>query len=236
MSTVKSSTAGEHRARVLAAAMKLLAEGGQEAVSTRAVAVEAHTQPPTIYRLFGDKQGLLDALAAHGWAEHFKDESAMSPSGDPVEDLRTGWQLNIAFALANPALFSLMYGSGQPSRVESPAALAAREHLMSYLRRIAQAGRLGVTVERAARLVQAAGSGVALALISAPEDQRDMGMSDLAREAVIRAIVTDAPTQGVEGPASAAVTLRALLPQVSALSPAERGLLDVWLERIADQP
>jgi len=159
----------------------------------------------------------------------------MSPSDDPVEDLRTGWQLNIAFALANPALFSLMYGSGRPARAETPAALAAREHLMFYLRRIAQAGRLGVTVERAARLVQAAGSGVALALISTPEDQRDMKMSDLAREAVISAIVTDAPAQSVEAPTAAAVTLRALMPQVSALSSAERALMEEWLKRIADQ-
>jgi AcrR family transcriptional regulator len=36
---------------------------GRRAVTTRAVAAGAGVQAPTIYRLFGDKDGLLDALA-----------------------------------------------------------------------------------------------------------------------------------------------------------------------------
>ena len=35
-----------------------------DAVSTRAVAAAAGVQPPTIYRQFGDKEGLLDARIA----------------------------------------------------------------------------------------------------------------------------------------------------------------------------
>ena len=49
--------------RMLRAAADLLQTGGIEAVSTRAVAAAAGVQPPTIYRQFGDKDGLLDALA-----------------------------------------------------------------------------------------------------------------------------------------------------------------------------
>ena len=49
--------------RMLRAAADLLQTGGIEAVSTRAVAAAAGVQPPTIYRQFGDKDGLLDAVA-----------------------------------------------------------------------------------------------------------------------------------------------------------------------------
>ncbi|GJF30517.1 TetR family transcriptional regulator [Kitasatospora sp. NE20-6] len=240
METEKPAGVDKHRERVIAAATKLLAEGGREAVSTRAVSTAAGTQAPTIYRLFGDKQGLLDAVAAHGWAQHLEEEAAIRPTGDPVEDLRTGWELNIAFALANPALYCLMYGEPRPGGAASPAAAAAFAHLSSYIRSVAQAGRLRVGEERAARLVQAAGSGTALALIATAEDQRDLTLSDLAREAVIAAITTGPPTEGSPGqeppgPAGAAVTLRAVLPQTSALTANERGLLEDWLDRIAGE-
>ncbi|MFE3634381.1 TetR/AcrR family transcriptional regulator [Streptomyces sp. NPDC059168] len=225
--------ADSNRARIIAAATRLLADGGREALSTRAVSAAAGLQAPTIYRIFGDKQGLLDAVAADGFAAHLKAKSHVRPSGDPVEDLRAGWALNIDFALANPALYCLMYGDPRPGAA-SPAAAAAFEHLTSYVHRIAESGRLRVPEDRAARLIHAAGSGTALALIATPEDERDLTVSELAREAVIAAVTTETPTGAAPGPAGAAVALRAVLPRTSALSPGERGLMKEWLDRIAD--
>ncbi|TXL84534.1 TetR/AcrR family transcriptional regulator [Streptomyces sp. IB2014 016-6] len=232
METDRSASADSHRARIITAAARLLAESGREAVSTRAVSAAAGVQAPTIYRLFGDKQGLLDAVAAHGFAAYLNEKTDLMPSGDPVEDLRTGWDLNIGFGLANPALYALMYGEPRPDATP-PAALAAAEVLAAHIHRIAEAGRLRVDEERAAQLVHAVGGGTALALIATPEDRRDLTVSDLAREAVIAAIITDAPALAVPGPAGAAVALRAVLPQTSALSANERSLLKEWLDRIA---
>jgi AcrR family transcriptional regulator len=232
METDRSASADSHRARIITAAARLLAESGREAVSTRAVSAAAGVQAPTIYRLFGDKQGLLDAVAAHGFAAYLNEKTDLTPSGDPVEDLRTGWDLNIGFGLANPALYALMYGEPRPDATP-PAALAAAEVLAAHIHRIAEAGRLRVDEERAAQLVHAVGGGTALALIATPEDRRDLTVSDLAREAVIAAIITDAPALVVPGPAGAAVALRAVLPQTSALSANERSLLKEWLDRIA---
>jgi AcrR family transcriptional regulator len=232
MNTGRSAAADNTRERIVAAAAGLLAEGGREAVSTRAVSAAAGVQAPTIYRLFGDKQGLLDAVAAHGFAAYLNEKTDLTPSGDPVEDLRTGWDLNIGFGLANPALYALMYGEPRPDATP-PAALAAAEVLAAHIHRIAEAGRLRVDEERAAQLVHAVGGGTALALIATPEDRRDLTVSDLAREAVIAAIITDAPALAVPGPAGAAVALRAVLPQTSALSANERSLLKEWLDRIA---
>ncbi|WP_307125601.1 TetR/AcrR family transcriptional regulator [Streptomyces sp. B1I3] len=227
-----SATADTNRDRILAAAMRLLAEGGREAVSTRAVSAAAGVQAPTLYRLFGDKQGLLDAVAAHGFATYLSSKVALAPSADPVEDLRAGWDLHVGFGLANPALYSLMYGDPRPG-ASSPAARAAIEVLAGHVRRIAEAGRLRVDEQRAAHLVHAAGGGTALALLAMPEDRRDLGLSVLAREAVITAITTDTPAVAEPGPAGAAVALRAALPQTSALTANERALLAEWLDRIA---
>lgn len=232
METDRSASAGRQRARIITAAARLLAESGREAVSTRAVSAAVGVQAPTIYRLFGDKQGLLDAVAADGFAAYLDEKADLTPSGDPVEDLRVAWDLHIGFGLANPALYALMYGEPRPD-ASPPAALAAAEVLAARIHRIAAVGRLRVDEERAAQLVHAVGRGTALMLIDTPEDRRDLTVSDLAREAVIAALITDTPAPAAPGPASAAVALRAVLPQTSALSANEHSLLTEWLDRIA---
>ncbi|MGI8446298.1 MAG: TetR/AcrR family transcriptional regulator [Streptosporangiaceae bacterium] len=233
MDTRRSAAADTTRDRIVAAAAGLLAEGGRDAVSTRAVSAAAGVQAPAIYRLFGDKQGLLDAVATHGFTAYLDSKTDVKPGDDPVEDLRAGWDLHISFALANPAVYSLMYGEPRAAASPPPAAGAAAGVLATHIRRIAEAGRLRVGEERAAQLVHAAGSGTALTLIALPEDRRDPALSGLAREAVIAAVTTGTRSPEQPGPVSAAVALRALLPQTSVLTTYERALLHEWLDRIA---
>jgi AcrR family transcriptional regulator len=227
---VDTSAEAPPRERIIEAALDLLAEGGEDAVSTRAVSAAAGVQPPTIYRFFGDKQGLLDAIATHGLQAYLATKSAIAPSGDPVADLRRGWDLHVELGLARPALYQLMYGRPRPAT--SPAARAAADILAGHIRRIAEAGRLRVPETLAADLVHAAGAGTTLALIATPEDQRDPALSTTAREAVIAAITTDQPVGREPGPVTAAVALRAALPHVDALTAAEKALLAEWLDRI----
>lgn len=233
MDAGRTASASRTRERIVAAATLLLAEGGREAVSTRAVSVAAGVQPPALYRLFGDKRGLLDAVAAHGLKTYFQRKTARVQIGDPVEDLRAGWDLHVGFGLENPALYALIYGEPRPG-ASSPAAVAAADVLDLHIRRIAEAGRLRVPEEHAAHLVHAAGLGTTLTLIAMPEDRRDPALSHSAREAVIAAITTDVPTGREPGPVGAAVTLRAVLPQTTVLSVPERALLAEWLDRITE--
>jgi AcrR family transcriptional regulator len=225
------------RERIVEAAAALLTEGGREAVSTRAVSAAASVQAPTIYRLFGDKQGLLDAVAGHGFASYLRGKAALEKTADPVEDLRRGWDLHVGFGLAQPAFYALIYGEPRPG-VETPAARAAADILAAQVRRIAEAGRLRVSEERAAHLIHAAGSGMTFTLIALPPERRDLTLSALARESTIAAVTTETPAHpdADGGPVGRAVALRAVLPQAAALSAAERGLLAEWLDRIADGP
>lgn len=219
-----------HRERIVEAAAALLADGGTDAVSTRAVSAAAGVQPPTIYRLFGDKQGLLDAVVVHGFTAYLHSKAAVEPLDDPVEDLRAGWDQHVALGVDNPALYTLMYARG----AATPAAVAAFEVLAERVTRIAKAGRLAVPESRAVALIHAAGHGTTLTLIATPEADRDPQLSVAAREAVIAAITTD-PSPGTSpGPVTAAVTLRAVLPGTDALTPPERTLMAEWLDRIAN--
>ncbi len=220
------------RIRIVEAAAALVAQGGREALTTRSVAAAAGVQAPTIYRLFGDKEGLIDAVVVHGYRTYLEEKAARRPSADPVEDLRHGWDLHVAFGLSNPALYVLMYGNPRPGR--TPAVIAAsRQILAEHVHRVAAVGRLRVPEGQAAELVHAAGSGTVLSLLATDEDRRDPHLSALAREAVIDAITTRQPAIGAPGPAVAAIALRACLPEATALSEAERRLLEEWLHRIA---
>jgi len=53
-------------AEIVAAAMRLLDRGGEDAVTLRAVAKEAGTTTPTIYERFPDRERLMKALARQG--------------------------------------------------------------------------------------------------------------------------------------------------------------------------
>jgi AcrR family transcriptional regulator len=221
------------RAQLVEVAAHLLAAEGPDAVTTRAVALAAGVQAPTIYRLFGDKNGLLEAVAEHGFASYLARKPPVGTGADPVESLHAGWELHVGFGLANPELFRLLHTAlrtpqGQAVAATGIGVLEARVH------RVAEAGRLRVTERRAVDLIHAAGTGVVFTLIDQAADERDDTLADTAWESVCATILTGGSTAAVAGPATAAVTLRAALPDLTALTTAERGLLGDWLDRIAD--
>ena len=169
-----SDARGEMRERIVRAAAALLAAGERESVSTRSVAAAAGVPTPTIYRLFGDMRGLLDAVSAFGFATYINEKSVREHVADPVEALRHGWDLHVGFGLANPAIYQLMIGDARPGAAP-PAAQEGAEMLRALVGRVAEAGRLRVGVDRAAQMFHAAGSGVTLALLSTTPEERDPG-------------------------------------------------------------
>ena len=231
------------RLRVIEAAIDLLTREGRDAVTTRRVAVAAGLQPPAIYRLFGDKDGLLDAVAEHGFAAFLAAKHVDHDPVDPVEDLRAGWDLAVEFGLANPALYTLMYS--EPTRAASAALKAGTQILMGRIRRLAAGGWLRVDEELAAggwlrvdeelaaMIIRATAHGAVLTWLSLPEDRRDPALLTILRESMVTAVTSQRPAVQEPGPAGAARALRAALPAQTTLSGAEQRLLGEWLDRLA---
>jgi AcrR family transcriptional regulator len=220
------------RERIIKAAIQLLKKSGRDALTTRGVADAAEIQAPTLYRLFGDKRSLLDAVAEYGYIAAFNKKHEYKPGPDPVDNLRKVWDLNTDFGLENPVLYSLMFGDPRPGFVP-PAVEKSRQLLSEFIRAIAIVGRLRLPEERAAELVVSTSKGVVLSLLAKPEDRRDSSLAKDAREAVIAAITHDAPHLGKPGAETAAIALQASLPTVKSLTDGERLLLKELLERIA---
>lgn len=223
------------RARIIDAAARLLQEHGPAAVTTRGVAEAAGVQAPAIYRLFGDKDGLLEAVAEHVMATYVSAKAAIvraasAEEADPLDDLRSGWRMQIDFGVANPALFRLF---SDPDRVRrSPAAQSGRRVLESRVHRVAESGRLRVSERRAVDLIQAAGIGTIQTLLATPPEQRDAALAENMYEAVLRQILIDAPGGTADGSTATAVAFRAIAPGLTTLTEGERLLLTEWLDRV----
>lgn len=224
------------RTRIVRAAADLLVREGRAGVSTRAVSAAAGVQAPAIYRQFGDMHELLLAAASEVFARYVKQKATRTPLSDPFEELERGWDLHVAFGLANPAAYTLIYGEA----TTGPAADHERDGyamLEALVGRAAETGRLRVSVADAARMIHAGACGVTLSLISAPPSDRDPRLSHAMRDAVYAAIsfpTTKVPAAGKPTVAARAAALRAALPEArAALTAGERELMGEWLDRLA---
>ena len=225
--------------KIVHVAADLLAQGGREAVSTRAVAAAAGVQAPTIYRHFGDMRALMDAVAIYGFEGYMREKTSREPTDDPVETLRQGWDLHVAFGLSHPAFYALMYGDTR-SETRSSAADEGYKVLHTHLLRVAEAGRLRVGVERAAQMIHAGGCGVTFTLLELDPNERDLSLSAQTREVILGAITlpkdsaeASAKTALGSRAATHAVALKAVLDEVTALSSGEKILLSEWLDRLS---
>ncbi|PWI20474.1 TetR family transcriptional regulator [Streptomyces sp. Act143] len=224
------------RQRIVLAAARLLEEDGLEAVSTRAVATAADVPAPSIFRLFGDKDGLLEEVADHGFKRYLEMKAELLSGDDPVQVLRDAWDLHIRFGLEHPGYYGLVYGQVRTGHLPQVGQRAVTG-LRGMITRVAAAGRLRMSIERATQVMHSAGVGTIITLLSLPEDMRDLRTSATTREMVIDTLTLPAPKDvGDAALPSRAMSLRTALDQddTAPLSPGERALLGEWLDRLAD--
>jgi AcrR family transcriptional regulator len=224
------------RTRMVKAAESLLRASTERDLSTRAVCEATGVGAPVLYRLFGDKNGLIAAVVDHAFARYLKQKGAQEPSDDPVDDLYTAWDTHVAFALANPTVYRIAY---TPSLAEVPTGVEeARQLLIERFVRCAEAGKLNTTPDEAAQVMMAGCVGVNLCLLSQPATFNDPKLSARVRDATIGALLTDPHIPAVD---QQAVTLKTVALQCAALiratqtslTGAEVTLLLQWLDTIS---
>lgn len=89
------------RARILLAARNLWHNGGEKALSMRAVAAEARTNTPAVYRRFRNREELLRALVESYQSEIFR---IIEPCGS-LKEVALRY---LDFAVSNPREYQLM--------------------------------------------------------------------------------------------------------------------------------
>ena len=227
------------RTRMLDAAEELLDASPDRDIATRAVCEAVGVGAPVLYRLFGDKSGLLSALVDYGFDRYLATKRAAEPSEDPVVDLRNGWDTHLEFARAHPAVYRLMFS---PSFATVPsAAQEAMRLLREVLDRCAAAGRLRVEPGAAAQMIMSANIGVALNLVTQPENYPDPELSRRVRDAVHTAVLVPDRAGAAQAVGDdegslviAALQLAAVLrKRPTELGEPETALLLHWLDTLA---
>lgn len=191
-------------------------------------------QAPALYRLFQDKAGLLEAVAARGFELYMASKDETAHIDNPVNFLRARWERHVKFGLTHPELYLLMYADPHPA-LEKHASACSHRLLRSHMWRIAATGRLRVSEQDAAYLFHAASCGVVVTLLCLHPDQRNLSLSTTAREAALASILNEHTYEGESAIASAATTLTAFLRdgEKPTLTSAESMLLVEWLGRLA---
>jgi AcrR family transcriptional regulator len=142
----------EHDARTRSAlteaAAELVAQGGPEALTVRAVADEARVTTRAVYSVFGSKDGLVSALARQAFEFLQREVAAMPESDDPARDLvDIGLEVYRRFVREHPSLFRIAFQRIIPEFELGPELVEARlrawEVLEGKVRRLEDAGLLG---------------------------------------------------------------------------------------------
>ncbi|MEO3939459.1 TetR/AcrR family transcriptional regulator [Paenarthrobacter nicotinovorans] len=220
------------RRRLLEAAAELIAAQPGKDVPLRTICAKVGVQLPTLYHFFGNKDGLLNAVVEHGFDLYMSLKEAKESSGDPIQDIRDGWDAHVRFGLENPGFYALMYGQVAPG--SRPAGQDRPALALMRLTELAERhGRLVVPAGQAAVHILATNIGVTLRQITSKTP--DPALTTNAREATIAAITgtTAAPGRGDIAAAAATALLSALPPENPALGAAETALLRQWLALIA---
>lgn len=114
------------RAKILAAARKAFDRAGLEGLSLREIAAKVGITPMAIYRHFGSKQALVDALVLDALAEWSAIVAAV-PKGGGLAQLERLSEAFLDFALARPRRFEAAF------LLHSPAARRYPDDFMAGL-------------------------------------------------------------------------------------------------------
>jgi AcrR family transcriptional regulator len=145
------------REKLLDAALRILEEEGPQAVQARRVTGEIGASTMAVYTHFGGMPGLIDAMVREGLARFAAHVRARPPVEEPLADLFAGGLAYGEFALANPRLYSLMFGLAEAGRHPAAAETLttaegadALSVLLESVERVIEAGELPEQDARAA--------------------------------------------------------------------------------------
>jgi AcrR family transcriptional regulator len=128
---------GDLRAALISEGLAILSESDADSLSLRELARRVGVSAPSVYRHFPDKQALMTALAEEGLrrlgaSQH---QAAEAAGGGKAGFAATG-RAYVRFALANPALYRLIFTS--PLIAAYRASVADRPEAFDFL--LANAG------------------------------------------------------------------------------------------------
>ena len=139
---------------LLAAAHRLLADDGPEALTVRRIANEAGMSTMNVYSRFGGKDGVIDELYVDGPQRLAAALRSVPDTGKATDDIMKLAQTYRDFALANPTYYGIMFRATVPGFEPTPEsveiALTSLNFFVERLQGAQQAGFIRADVETTA--------------------------------------------------------------------------------------
>lgn len=187
------------RERLIAAAEHLFAEHGPDGVTMRQLASALGVSPMTPYRYFKDKDAILAAVRASGFARFATAlEQASMASQDGLQRTQNTGRAYVRFALENQDAYRLMFDFAQPSEKDYPelveASARSRAMLIRHAEGLVSTGQARGDPEMIAHIIWASLHG-ALVLQMAGKLSKSVDPSALRRQAfdaILRGLKPDA--------------------------------------------
>jgi AcrR family transcriptional regulator len=198
----KEGADDDTRARILDAALRLLADEGHAALTVRRVATEAGCSTIGVYTWFGGKDGLIDALWTEGFASFAAALRRAKPLHAPLGRAQAQAIAYRRWALRHPRHYRVMFMNAvvdhQPSDEAIAVSLAAFNALQGAVKEASDLGELRSTDLDAVAMVM---WGMAHGLVSielasaAPTQLGTKKLADRAYELAIASMVTGFATR-----------------------------------------
>ncbi len=146
------------RAEIIEAAWEIARESGLAGITLRDVAARVGMRAPSLYSYFDSKNAIYDAMFAEGARDFLAGVEALTPTGDPLTDLRNGMRFYVDFATADPVRYQLLFQRTIPGFEPSPESYALAVKALEIAR--AELSRLGISDPGALDLFTAIGAGL----------------------------------------------------------------------------
>ena len=146
------------RAEIIDAAWEIARESGLAGITLRDVAARVGMRAPSLYSYFDSKNAIYDAMFAEGARDFLAGVETLTPTGDPLTDLRNGLRFYVDFATADPVRYQLLFQRTIPGFEPSPESYAPAVKALEIAR--AELSRLGISDPGALDLFTALGAGL----------------------------------------------------------------------------
>jgi AcrR family transcriptional regulator len=124
-STDRAYHHGDLRQALVEAGLKALESAGETELSLRGLARQVGVSATAVYRHFPDKNALMQALAEAGIAQMGEWQRQAAEAAEPAQAFAATGRAYVRWALANPALFRLVFGQCEVGRTVFGDNLAA---------------------------------------------------------------------------------------------------------------
>jgi AcrR family transcriptional regulator len=172
------------RARILAAAWHLARRDGLAAITLRDVARQVGMRAPSLYTYFPSKNAMYDAMYAEAARQLAETLAARPRAGDPRETLRGRMRLFIAFCIADPARYQIVFERPVPGFEPTPESFQITAAALAGTRADMEAA--GVAGEPATDMFRALITGlVSLQIANDPGGDRWIRLQDDALDMLL---------------------------------------------------